>query len=56
MIVAAPVVPTTGALTPLGLDEVRITDGFWADRQQVNGTATLRDGKETGARGGRYLA
>ncbi|WP_241160989.1 glycoside hydrolase family 127 protein [Plantibacter sp. PA-3-X8] len=39
--VAAPVVPTTGALTPLGLDEVRITDGFWADRQRVNGTATL---------------
>ncbi|WP_314138075.1 beta-L-arabinofuranosidase domain-containing protein [uncultured Plantibacter sp.] len=37
----APVVPTTGALTPLGLDEVGITEGFWADRQRVNGTATL---------------
>lgn len=37
----APVVPTTGALTPLGLDEVGITEGFWADRQRVNGMATL---------------
>ncbi|MET3509525.1 glycoside hydrolase family 127 protein [Plantibacter flavus] len=37
----APVVPTTSALTPLGIDEVRITDGFWADRQRVNGSATL---------------
>lgn len=40
-IVAAPVVPTTSALSPLGLDEVRITDGFWAERQRVNGAATL---------------
>jgi len=39
--VAAPVVPTSGALRPLGLDEVRITGGFWHDRQQVNGEATL---------------
>jgi DUF1680 family protein len=39
--VAAPVVPTSGALRPLGLDEVRITGGFWQDRQQVNGEATL---------------
>lgn len=39
--VAAPVVPTTSALSPLGLDEVRITDGFWAERQRVNGAATL---------------
>ena len=37
----APVVPATGALRPLGLDEVAITGGFWADRQAVNGTATL---------------
>jgi DUF1680 family protein len=36
-----PVVPTTGRLRPLGLDEVQITDGFWARRQAVNGTATL---------------
>lgn len=37
----APVVPSRGRLRPLGLDEVRITGGFWADRQTVNGTATL---------------
>jgi DUF1680 family protein len=39
--VAAPVVPTSGALRPLGLNEVRITGGFWHDRQQINGAATL---------------
>nr|WP_223622595.1 beta-L-arabinofuranosidase domain-containing protein [Microbacterium sp. EST19A] len=38
---AAPVVPTRGRLRPLGLDEVRITGGFWGERQDVNGTATL---------------
>jgi DUF1680 family protein len=38
---ATPVVPATGRLRPLGLDEVRITDGFWARRQEVNGSATL---------------
>ncbi len=38
---AAPVVPTRGRLRPLGLDEVRITGGFWGDRQSINGTATL---------------
>lgn len=38
---AAPVVPTRGRLRPLGLDEVRITGGFWGERQTVNGTATL---------------
>ncbi|WP_157534288.1 beta-L-arabinofuranosidase domain-containing protein [Microbacterium sp. Leaf320] len=38
---AAPVVPTRGRLRPLGLSEVRITGGFWGDRQAVNGTATL---------------
>ncbi len=38
---AAPVVPTRGRLRPLGLDEVRITGGFWGDRQTVNGSATL---------------
>jgi len=39
--VATPVVPSRGALRPLGLDEVRITGGVWADRQAVNGRATL---------------
>lgn len=38
---AAPVVPTRGRLRPLGLDEVRITGGFWGERQAVNGEATL---------------
>lgn len=38
---SAPVVPGTGRLRPLGLDEVTITGGFWADRQQVNRDATL---------------
>ncbi|MGF6822085.1 DUF1680 family protein [Microbacterium sp. ZKA21] len=39
--ISAPVVPTRGRLRPLGLDEVSITGGFWADRQSVNGSATL---------------
>lgn len=38
---AAPVVPTRGRLRPLGLGEVRITGGFWGERQAVNGSATL---------------
>lgn len=38
---SAPVVPSSGALRPLGLNEVRITGGFWGERQVVNGTATL---------------
>lgn len=36
-----PVAPTRGRLRPLGLDEVRITGGFWAHRRHVNETATL---------------
>jgi uncharacterized protein len=36
-----PVVPTRSRMRPLGLHEVRITGGFWADRQQVNGESTL---------------
>lgn len=38
---AAPVVPSAGRLRPLGLDEVEITAGFWARRQQTNAAATL---------------
>jgi len=38
---ATPVVPASGRLRPLGLADVRITDGFWARRQEVNGSATL---------------
>src|SRR5690349_9846328 len=36
-----PVVPSRTTLRPLGLAEARITGGFWAARQQVNGAATL---------------
>lgn len=36
-----PVVPTTGALRPLGHHEIALTAGFWADRQQTNADATL---------------
>ncbi|MFF7277734.1 beta-L-arabinofuranosidase domain-containing protein [Streptomyces griseorubiginosus] len=36
-----PVAPSRGRLRPLGLDEVRITGGFWAGRREVNATATL---------------
>src|SRR5688500_9723167 len=36
-----PVLPTRGLLRPLAPGEVTITGGFWAQRQQVNATATL---------------
>ncbi|WP_434740319.1 glycoside hydrolase family 127 protein [Micromonospora sp. SH-82] len=36
-----PVVPSRGRHRPLGLHEVQITGGFWADRQATNGTDTL---------------
>ena len=36
-----PVAPGKGRLQPLGLDEVTLTGGFWAQRQHVNATATL---------------
>lgn len=36
-----PVAPSSGRLRPLGLDEVRITGGFWAQRQRINGSASL---------------
>ncbi|APU21658.1 glycoside hydrolase family 127 protein [Actinoalloteichus sp. GBA129-24] len=36
-----PVAPRHGALTPLRLDEVRLTCGFWADRQRINRENTL---------------
>jgi DUF1680 family protein len=35
------VAPTRGRLRPLGLDEVRITGGFWARRRHINASATL---------------
>jgi uncharacterized protein len=39
--VVAPALPGAGRLRPLGIDEVTITDGFWAERQRVNATATI---------------
>ena len=45
----AAVVPTPGAfgvLRPLDLRGVRVTDGFWADRLQVNRERTLPHGAE----------
>lgn len=38
---ASPVVPSTGALRPLGQGEVRIAGGFWSQRQDVNARGTL---------------
>jgi DUF1680 family protein len=38
---AVPAAPSRGRLRPLGPGEVQITDGFWAERQRVNATATL---------------
>ncbi|GAB4005206.1 glycoside hydrolase family 127 protein [Glycomyces albus] len=34
--------PSGGTLRPLGIDEVRITGGYWGDRQRVNAEATIR--------------
>ena len=36
-----PVVPARGALRPLGLHEVALTDGFWAGLQRTNAAATF---------------
>ncbi|KAB2352425.1 glycoside hydrolase family 127 protein [Actinomadura rudentiformis] len=39
--VKGPVVPTRGVLRPLGVDEVRLTPGFWGDRQELNASVIL---------------
>ncbi|MBO1752640.1 glycoside hydrolase family 127 protein [Actinotalea sp. BY-33] len=36
-----PVVPSRGRLRPLGLAEVSITDGFWADLQGLNASSLI---------------
>jgi len=36
-----PVVPGSGRLRPLGISEVEIVNGFWAERQEVNSSATI---------------
>ncbi|WP_205740526.1 glycoside hydrolase family 127 protein [Haloactinopolyspora alba] len=38
---ALPVAPSRGRLRPLGIGEVRITGGFWGERQRTNAAATL---------------
>lgn len=37
----APAVPSTGALRPLGVDEVRLEGGFWGSRQELNRSTTI---------------
>ncbi|WP_010524460.1 glycoside hydrolase family 127 protein [Nesterenkonia sp. F] len=37
----APAVPRTGALRPLGVDEVRLEGGFWGSRQELNRSTTI---------------
>ncbi|MFG2000646.1 glycoside hydrolase family 127 protein [Spirillospora sp. NPDC048911] len=39
--IKGPVVPTRGALRPLGVDEVRLAPGFWGDRQELNASVIL---------------
>jgi hypothetical protein len=36
-----PVVPSSGVLRPLGVDAVRLSDGFWADLQERNRSRIL---------------
>jgi hypothetical protein len=36
-----PVVPASGRLRPLGIEDVEITGGFWAQRQETNASATI---------------
>jgi len=36
-----PVLPTRGVLMPLGLDEVQITRGYWADLQELNSAVVI---------------
>jgi DUF1680 family protein len=36
-----PVLPSRGVLRPVGIGEVTITGGFWADRQALNGSAII---------------
>jgi len=43
---ALPVSPSTGALRPLDLHEVRVTGGFWSDFQQLNATVMIRHAED----------
>jgi DUF1680 family protein len=39
--VANPVLPSSGVLSPLGLDAVRLSPGFWGDRVALNREVTI---------------
>jgi DUF1680 family protein len=39
--VANPVLPSSGVLSPLGLDTVRVSPGFWGDRVALNREVTI---------------
>ncbi len=41
-VAAGPVVPSTGALRPLPLGDLRLTGGYWADWQQRNADTVIR--------------
>lgn len=36
-----PVAPSSGVLSPLGIDQVRVRSGFWAQRQHLNASAII---------------
>ncbi|MDR1712226.1 MAG: glycoside hydrolase family 127 protein [Propionibacteriaceae bacterium] len=38
---AAPVVPSRSALQPLGIHDIQITDGYWAERQRLNRAVSI---------------
>jgi uncharacterized protein len=38
---ASPVLPSAGALQPLGLDDVQLDGGFWGERQRLNGSVSI---------------
>ncbi|MFI6708667.1 glycoside hydrolase family 127 protein [Nonomuraea sp. NPDC050478] len=43
---ANPVLPSSGVLSPLGLDAVRISPGFWGDRVALNREVTIAHCRE----------
>ncbi|GAA2660418.1 glycoside hydrolase family 127 protein [Nonomuraea recticatena] len=43
---ANPVLPSSGALSPLGLDAVRLAPGFWGDRVALNREVTIAHAHE----------
>ncbi|MDB5243875.1 MAG: hypothetical protein JWP57_4501, partial [Spirosoma sp.] len=41
-----PVLPARTTLKPLGIGDVHITDGYWAQKQRVNGNASIQHAEE----------